>query len=469
DDLWGLSTEETNTALAEREGKGAVAMSIGPAGENRVLFANVVCGGTRTGAAGRGGLGAVMGSKRLKALVASGGDKPDVAFPDGLKAFLRAEVELVREKATPLTTYGTPVLVEMINEKGLLCTHNAAVETFASASALGADAMAPYIQRNTACPGCPIACGKTVATPSDDGETVAKMPEYETIYALGTMLDMTSIAPVIEANALCDRLGLDTISMGVTLAFVAECLERGVVTEEALGGGIGFDDADDLITAVQKTARRDGIGDLLAEGSVRLAERFGKDADRFVYAVKGLEIAGHSARGLRSLALGYATSTRGGSHHDTRPKYLFPETDPGFAGQPAYSVRSQNFTALGDSLVLCRFVEERLIGSENNDKLAELVNLVTDWGVTSAELEAVGERIYNLERRINVRRGAARDQDTLPWRSMNEPIPDGPAEGRVCPPAQLAELLDEYYVLRGWDANGRPTVETLTRLGLGAP
>lgn len=467
EDLWGKTTEETNAILADRDGKGAVSISIGQAGENCVLFANLVCGGTRPGAAGRGGLGAVLGGKRLKAIVASGGERPNVAFPDKLREFLRSEVGLVREKAAPLTNFGTPILVEMINEKGLLCTHNAAVETFASAATLGPDAMDPYIQRNTACPGCPIACGKDVSMPGAKAAAgTAKMPEYETIYALGSMLDMTSIEPVIRANALCDLLGLDTISMGVTLAFVAECLERGIVTADDLGGQIGFNDAEGMVRAVEQTAGREGLGDMLAEGSVRLAERFGGNAHQLLYAVKGLEIAGHSARGLRPLALGYATATRGGSHHDTRPKYLFPETDPGFEGQPEYSVRSQNFTALGDSLVLCRFIEERLIGSENNDKLAELLNLVTDWGVTGEELETAGERIYNLERQINVGRGASREQDVLPWRTMHEPIPDGPAKGRYCPPEQLAALLDEYYALRGWDADGRPTRKTLVRLGL---
>ena len=166
------------------------------------------------------------------------------------------------------------------------------------------------------------------------------------------------------------------------------------------------------------------------------------------------------------MSLSYATSTRGGSHHDARPKYLLPDEDPGFAGQPEYTVRSQHFTAVGDSLILCRFIEERGFGSTNNESVAKVLNFVTGWDVDVGELETIGERIYNLERLMNVRRGVSRDRDTLPYRTMNEPIPEGPAAGRCCRPEDLDAMLDEYYRLRGWTEMGIPSEQKLMALGL---
>ena len=468
EDVWGRTTEQADSAIRAREGRDAVCALIGPAGEKQVLFANILGGGVRSGAAGRCGMGAIMGAKRLKAVVASGRRKTQIADAKGLKAFLAEKLATLREHTEVLTDQGTPVLVKMINERGLLGTHNAARGTFEFADDIGSEVLKEkYITKNVACPGCPVACGKLVRVPGDEpaGQTT-KMPEYETIYALGPMLDNRDIESIIHANALCDQYGLDTISMGVTLSFVAECMERGLVTEADLGGRVDFGDGGGMLQLVQATAAREGIGELLAMGSERLARRFGPETRRYLYAVKGLEIPGHSAIGLRPMGLGYATSTRGGSHHDTRPSYPVPDKDPGFEGQVEYGIRSQNFTAVGDSLVMCRFVEERGFGSGNNEDVATVLNLVTGWDVTVEELDRIGERIYNLERVVSVGRGVSRDLDVLPHRVMHEPIPDGPAKGRCCPPEQLNAMLDEYYRRRGWSPEGIPTPEKLSDLGL---
>ena len=167
------------------------------------------------------------------------------------------------------------------------------------------------------------------------------------------------------------------------------------------------------------------------------------------------------------MAVGYATGTRGGSHHDTRPKYLAPEQDPGFDGQVQHSIQAQNFTAVGDSLILCRFVEERGFGSTNNQDVAEVLRLVTGWDIDADELETIGERIVNLERMMQVSRGVRREQDAIPWRAMNEPIPAGPAKGRHCRKEELDAMLDEYYRLRGWSSEGIPREKKLAELGLG--
>jgi aldehyde:ferredoxin oxidoreductase len=271
---------------------------------------------------------------------------------------------------------------------------------------------------------------------------------------------------IMNANAVCDDLGLDTISMGVTLSFAAECLERGVVTEGELGFPVRFADGEHLAELVKKTAYKEGVGEMLALGSRKLAECFGGDAARYLYDVKGMEIAGHSARGLRMMSLGYATSTRGGSHHDARALYTEPGVDPGFEGQVEYVVKSQHNTAVGDSLVMCRFLSERAFGMAISEKLVRTISLVTGWNLTLEELEMIGERIYTLERIINTDRGIMRRDDTLPYRVMHEPIGEGPAKGRFCPPEKLDEMLDTYYELRGWDPDGIPTDETLSRLGL---
>jgi aldehyde:ferredoxin oxidoreductase len=324
-----------------------------------------------------------------------------------------------------------------------------------------------YWDRNTACYGCPVACGKTVHVRKGEyAGSAVKMPEYETLYAFGSMLDNRDLDSIIEANHLCSLMGMDTISMGVTLAFAAECMDKGIITERELGGRVAFSDGKSYGDLIQKTAERQGIGQLLAMGSARLAKMFGEESLPYLYAVKGLEIAGHSARGLRNMSLSYAVSTRGGSHHDGRPNYLAVDPDPGFGPQPQIIFRNNAFTAVGDSLVLCRFIAERGIGTPLNDDMVRLVNGITGWTLSLKDLEKIGERIYNLERLINVRRGAGRKDDVLPSRVMTEPVPDGPVKGRYCLPKDLDAMLDTYYELRGWTRDGIPTEGKLKELGL---
>jgi aldehyde:ferredoxin oxidoreductase len=315
-----------------------------------------------------------------------------------------------------------------------------------------------------------VACGKTFAVKAGDyAGTTWKMPEYESIYALGPMCGNLDAGSLVKAEELCDQLGLDTISMGVTIAFAMECVERGLLTEREVGMPLAWGDHRAILRLVEMTARRQGFGDLLADGSVRMAARLGPEAEKLLYAVKGLEIAGHSARALKGMSIGYATGTRGGSHHDTRPT---PQYGPDFdrrsaEGKAEFAVRSQNFTAVGDSLVLCRFTTERGgFGMFLNDAYVRLVNAATGWDLDLAELDRIGERIVQLERAFNVREGISRADDTLPWRVQHEPIPEGPSQGMCCPPDELDRMLDEYYALRGWSKDGVPTPTRLGALGL---
>ncbi len=471
-DIWGKSTTETQNLLVEKEGKGVQSASIGPAGENGVLYACIMGSGKRVSAAGRGGLGAVMGSKNLKALVARGDRKIEVAEPEKLKERLKTRFPILRDNTKALTNTGTPVLVNMINSMGKLGTHNNSRETFDLANDISGELIEKeYKEKNTACARCPVACGKLVRVPHGEfaGQSV-KMLEYESIYSLGSMLDNNDIVSLFNANTMCDEMGMDTVSMGVTLSFVAECLEKGIVSEEELGGTVPFGNGGVVPELVRLTALKEGIGELLALGSERLAQRWGKESWKLLYSVKGLEIAGHSARGVRLLALGYATSTRGGSHHDARPDYIEPDGDPGFGGQAERCFLSQNNTAFGDSLVLCRFIQERGFGSGfgglMTDPIEEVLQYVTGWDIDMEEIRKTGERIYNLERQINVRRGLDRSKDTAPYRVTHEPIGDGPSKGRYCPEETLQKLLDEYYQIRGWDSQGRPSREKLAELRL---
>jgi aldehyde:ferredoxin oxidoreductase len=467
--LWGRTTREAVTALVEAEGPDADALAIGPAGERLVRFAAMAhFWKNREGVSGRGGIGAVLGAKNLKAVVVRGARKTDVARPADLKALIDETREPLKTGTKALTTFGTPFLVGPINAIGALGAYNLRAETYAEARAVGGEVMKEhYHDRDTTCLKCPVACGKQYAI--RDGEfagTRAKMPEYETIFALGPMLGNASAESLILANDLCDQLGMDTISMGVTLAFVCEAVERGWLTSADLGVPFGWGDWRGMLKLVEMTARREGFGDRLAEGAWRLAESVHPEGTNLVYAVKRLELPAHSARALKGLSIGYATATRGGSHHDTRPT---PQYAQGFdrkstADKPAFAVRSQHFTAVGDSLVMCRFTSERGFGLFLGEPYAAMVRAVTGWDVTVEELERTGERIVNLERVFNVREGVRRADDRLPWKVMHEPIPDGPSAGMYCPPEELAAMLDEYYRLRGWDAEGIPSAGRLAAL-----
>jgi aldehyde:ferredoxin oxidoreductase len=469
--LWGRTTRDTVQAVQDVEGADTDVMAIGPAGERLVRFASM---GTywknREGFAGRGGIAAVLGAKRIKAVAVAGARKTEVADAALLKALLEERREALATGTKALATYGTPFLVKPINTLGALGAYNLRRETFAEAFAISGEEMhAHHHARDTTCLKCPVACGKQYEL--RDGELKglrAKMPEYETIFAFGSMLGNAHAGSLTKANDLCDLLGMDTITMGVTLAFVCEAIERGWLSERDLGMPFGWGDWRGMLELIEMTAARKGFGDRLAEGAWRLAESAHPEATRVVYAVKRLEMPAHSARALKGMSIGYATATRGGSHHDARPT---PQYAQGYdrrspEGKPEFAVRSQHFTAVDDSLVLCRFTSERGFGLYVEEPYARMVRAVTGWEVTVEELERIGERVVNLERLFNVREGVRRKHDALPWRVMHEPIPDGPSAGMHCPPGELGMMLDRYYALRGWDPDGVPTRERLATLGL---
>jgi aldehyde:ferredoxin oxidoreductase len=472
EDLWGKPTLQTAQAILDREGWDSDVVSIGPAGERRVRIAALAhYWKNRESFGARGGLAAVLGSKNIKAVVVRGSRKAQFADHDALKAMVNETREALKKGTYNLHVYGTPMLVKGINAIGGLGFFNNRFEHSPDAEQVGGERYkAEFHKKDTTCNKCPVACGKTFEV--KEGEyagTVWKMPEYESIYAFGPMLGNLDPASLIKAEELCDQLGLDTISMGVTIAFVLECLERGFLTEKEIGVPVGWGNHQAVHRLIEMTARREGFGDVLAEGSARLAVRLGPEAGKFLHAVKSLEMPAHSARALKGMSIGYATGTRGGSHHDARPT---PQYAPDFdrrsiEGKAAWAIRSQNFTAVDDSLVLCRFTSERGgYGMYLNESYVRMINAATGWDLDLPELERIGERICSLERAFNVREGISRKDDTLPWRVQHEPIPDGPSKGAFCSPEELNRMLDEYYELRGWSKDGVPTPERLRTLGL---
>jgi aldehyde:ferredoxin oxidoreductase len=471
DSLWGMPTQECVQRLQVIEGEAADVTCIGPAGEHLVRFAAMAHYWKNRGAiSGRGGIGAVLGSKRVKAIVVSGDRKMALADQAALNSLYKSTYSGMLSGTKALSTFGTAFLVNPMNTMGALGTKNLAMEVFEQAEAISGERFKDlYWERDTTCLKCPVACGKDFKVEAGEfAGTRWKMPEYESIFALGSMLDNANAPSLIKANELCDQLGMDTISMGVTIAFAMECAARGLIGTHEMGGELRWGDYHAMLHLVEATAYRQGFGNLLAEGSRRLAECLGADAYKYLYAVKGLELPAHSARALKGMSIGYATATRGGSHHDTRPTMQYrPEFDHAtLDGKAEYAVRSQHYTAVGDSLVLCRFTAERGFGMLLNDVFAQMVNGVTGFGLTTEDLERVGERIINLERAFNVREGVRRKDDILPYRVMHEPIPFGPSKGRYCPPDELDRMLDEYYSRRRWSRDGVPTREQLAALEL---
>jgi len=312
--VWGKTTKETVEALQGAEGDDADVIAIGPAGEKLVRYACIThFWRGREGVGGRGGVGAVLGSKNVKAVVVKGGRKTQLADPQGLRDLIDSRKEPMEKGTAGLKNLGTPVLVNMINTIGGLGVRNLQEEHSPRAPEIGGEKLKElYFERNDTCFACPIACGKTMRLPDEKGGLRWKMPEYETIFSFGSMLDNWDPASILYLNSLCDQLGLDTISMGVTLSFACECFEKGLLTiQDTDGKTLRFGDSAMIADLVQQTAKRQGFGDALAEGSYRLAEKIGKGAKDLLYCFKKVEVAGHSARALKGMSVGYATGTRG--------------------------------------------------------------------------------------------------------------------------------------------------------------
>ena len=454
--LWGLNTAETTGRLLEKFGPGASVACIGPAGENQARMAAIM--NDRHRALGRGGLGAVMGSKRLKAVALRGSRKIPVADPEQLDFFTYETGKWI--KASPITAqglpeFGTAVLVNLINEMGVFPSRNFQESQFAAAAAISGEALAGSLATGrTGCHRCPVQCARLVK--SGSGNTAG--PEYESIWALGPQCGIGDLETIVRANTLCNELGLDTISTGGTIGCAMELAEKGL-----LDSSLKFGDRAGLLTSINDIAHRSGLGDRLAEGSLRLATSCG--APKYAMQVKGLELPAYDPRGLLGLGLGLATGNRGGCHlraYMVGPEALgVPKMIDRFetGGKAGLAINQQNIGAAIDSLVACRFIN--LAVSE--EYYARLLTAVTGLKYLPQDLHRIGERIWNLERLYNLKAGFTAADDTLPARLLEEPVPAGPCRGRT---VDLEPMLKEYYRFRGWDASGVPGAQKIAQLGL---
>ncbi|MEW5721688.1 MAG: aldehyde ferredoxin oxidoreductase family protein [Thermodesulfobacteriota bacterium] len=472
--IWGRTTHEADDRIRAETGDKVKTACIGPAGERGVLFASIMNDKHR--AAGRSGVGAVMGSKNLKAVAVRGTRAVPLADEAGFEEYCRQVVDKFKQAArkTPpsLRVHGTPYVVMVTQNYGALPTRNWRQGTFDNWRSIhGEELTAKYLVRNTACHSCPLACGRGTKVDAPGFEGQGEGPEYETIYAMGSNCGIDNLAAVTKANYLCNELGLDTITMGATLACAMELFEVGALTEKEVGGPLRFGDAKALIEMTRLTGLNEGFGRLLGLGSRRLAEKFGRP-DLAIHA-KGQEPPGYEPRAEQGMGLAYATSPIGASHMRGDPAYfeLFSTPvamDPHtFEDKPPVVAKWQDLSAIIDSAGLCIFftvrnlVEPRIMVPPEG--IRRLLNLATGADYSLEELERAGERIINAERMWLNRAGFSRKDDRLPDRLTRTPLPDGPAAGRVC---HLEEMLDLYYQARGWTKDGRPTQYKLAELGL---
>ena len=463
-DLWGKNVFETERILKDRVGRSCSVACIGPAGENLVLFACIMNDEHR--AAGRTGVGAIMGSKKLKAIVVGGDERPKVANPDEFKKASKEAIEKIKKNPVTgegLKKYGTAILVNIINNAGILPYKNWQTGVNERADEISGETLAErYLIKNKACWGCLIGCGRVTAVKEGCFQILySEGPEYESIWALGNSTGVMDLGAIIKANHLCDELGMDTISMGSTIACAMELRERGLIPDDVLEGlDLRFGNATAMVEAVWRTAYKTGFGRYLALGSKRLAEIFG--APELSMSVKGLELPAYDPRGAKGIGLTYATANRGGCHvtgYTISPEILgIPEKiDPLTPEGKAQWVKSfQDFTCVVNSAVNCLFTTFAL-GAED---YAKLLAAVTGWDLDAGEIMTIGERIYNLERVIINEYGFDGKDDVLPKRLLQEPMPEGPAKGQV---VELDKMKEEYYKLRGW-VDGVPTKEKLKEL-----
>jgi len=466
EEYWGLGVWDTEDRIQKELGeKRAKLASIGPAGEKLVLIAGIMNDKHR--AAGRAGVGAVMGSKKLKAVVVRGERKPAVFDPDGLSRVVEKAIQKLKENAVTgegLPKLGTPILINVINESGALPTRNFQTGVFPGADKISGETLQKTILTGTKpCWGCPIACGRVSKVTEPPYQVEGEGPEYETDWSLGAMCGVDDLNAITKAHNICDEMGIDPISLGSTVACAMELYEKGLIPKEKLGGmELKFGNPQAIVELAWRTGIRSGFGDEIAQGSKRLAESYG--APELAMHVKGLELPAYDPRGIKGHGLGYATSNRGGCHlraYMIAPEILgIPEKlDPLTPnGKAKWVIAFQDIFSMADSLVICKFLTFALTA----DDLTALSNPVTGWNWSVDDFNKTGERIYNIERMFINREGFSRKDDTLPERLLKEPMPEGPAKGHV---VELDQMLDEYYLLRGWE-DGRPTAEKIEELGL---
>jgi aldehyde:ferredoxin oxidoreductase len=486
DELWGLTTSQTESAIRQAGHDPQIKVAaIGPAGENQVLFASIQVTSQRS--LGRCGLGAVMGSKNLKAVGVRGRGPVYVADPD---RFHDLAVEFHRRiRANPIypdvSAHGTPGIVSLMDPLGRFPTKNFQMGSFSEVDKINIEALIDRaFVRHMACFGCPIGCDKLYGLP--DGPhagTALHSVEYETLNSMGANILNADLDVILAANQLCDELGMDTISAGRMISFAMELWENEILNlDDTDGLPLRWSETDIVVPLLEKISRREGFGGLLAEGVRRAADAIGRGAEEYAMHVKGMEIAAQDGRAQKSMGLAHATSNRGADHLKAFPvidetgypdearrrygeEYLPEMADPlAIKHKPLLVKDGEDFGAVVDSVGVCKSGGTFVLAEIYWPDIAAALEAATGMDMPVERLKRIGERIYNLQRCYNARHGITRADDRLPRRFTEDPSPSGNAEGQV---VELDQMLEGYYRLREWDPEtGWPTEQKLRELGL---
>ena len=464
--FWGKSASETESGIRDELEDGAIRVAaIGIAGENLVRFATIANEGRQ---AGRGGVGAVMGSKNLKAVALRGNVPVAVADPAAVAAIAAT---LSQRSLGSLTAkyreIGTVANLAVFNALGTLPTRNFQGATFANADAVSGESLTENsFSRRHGCACCTIRCERLFKSLSGAEQRL----EYETLFALGPMCGIHEGEFVLQAARLCDHYGMDTISAGGTLAWAMECADKGLLPQAA-ALGLRFGRGDALLSMLSMIAQRIDVGALLADGSRRAAAQTGGEAEYYAMHVKGLEMPGYEPRSLKTMALGLAVSPRGACHNRSGAYEadFSGEVDRlrGDAGRGALVRDAENFNGVLDSLIVCKFL--RKCFDDFYRESAELLQQVTGWQYSAADLGRAGERIVTLKKLFNVAQGWQPHDDWLPPRLLSEALADGAAEGTRLTSDELRVMIDSYYRARGWEENGYVPRRKLQELNIIAP
>ncbi len=469
--LMGKSPSETEDSIKEDLGDYYIRVAaIGLAGEKLSRIACII--NEKTRAAGRTGLGAVLGSKNLKAIAVRGTHDIVPAKPDEFMDMVKEFHERMKGPATQkYRTLGTPENVLVHNALHCMPTRNYNNAHFEGADKVSGEVLnEKFVAKIIGCSSCAMRCEHEVVVPEGPYKGTMTRMEYETLWAMGPYCGIDRLDTIIKGMELANYYGMDAISAGVIAAFAMDCYENGILSQKDLGGiEANFGNSEALLQLLEKLGKRDGIGDILAEG-VRIAgQKIGKGAEKLAQHIKGLEVTGYDLRCLKTAALGFAVSFRGADHNrhgayafDVKGKVNRLKAEKGRGKM----VRDMEDTyALIDSFIVCKF--SRGTYYKELADMAKLYNLVTGIEMTPEELKKSGERINTVARLINIREGLGRKDDTLPWKVMNLPIPDeGPVQGAVVTQEELDLLLDDYYESRGWTLEGVPTAKKLKEIGM---
>jgi len=476
--LSGMLTTDTQLVIKDELGDQNYRIAcIGPAGENLSPMACIV---NERRAAGRKGLGAVMGSKNLKAIAIRGSQRPNVVDIEKFKKARQTMNKAMKDSPVLYPEFsksGTPMVVDATSAMGIYPINNwSATGEIDMVKGLGDEAQHKMIVHKAHCHDCPVGCSQIkLVTDGPYAGYMSEGPEYETTYSLGSTLGIDYLPAVIAADRLCDEYGIDTMSVGVVIGFAMELYEKGILTKKDTDGlELKFGNHSILLEMLRKITYREGLGDILSQGSKKAAEIIGQGSEAYAMHVKGLELPAYDVRGAKAHGLNYATSYTGADHNRG---YAFqeifdipvPEPADRFAIEGKGRLTKWNQDVRGvtcDCAPMCAFLLDMAVPGIACQNTADLVNAVAGTNFTPEEVEKIGERINNLARMFNIGEGFSRKDDTFPKRLMTEAIKEGASKGQLISQADLDTMLDEYYRERGWDKDGNPSAAKLKELGI---